>query len=109
MHDKRWDCSTLKYAPKFKRDLRKGTSERAFVHSLSSAAVGINVAKRCALGDLDKCGCNERPQDDHLDEKVIHFRWLKMTYPSKLKPIFRGFNLLPPIDTVVYDYYYAMV
>lgn len=70
MHDKRWDCSTLKYAPKFKRDLRKGTSERAFVHSLSSAAVGINVAKRCALGDLDKCGCNERPQDDHLDEKV---------------------------------------
>ena len=73
MHDKRWDCSTLKYAPKFKRDLRKGTSERAFVHSLSSAAVGINVAKRCALGDLDKCGCNERPQDDHLDEKVSHF------------------------------------
>lgn len=70
MHDKRWDCSTLKYAPKFKRDLRKGTSERAFVHSLSSAAVGINVAKRCALGDLDKCGCSDRPQDDHLDEKV---------------------------------------
>ena len=70
MHDKRWDCSTLKYAPKFKRDLRKGTSERAFVHSLSSAAVAINIAKRCALGDIEACGCKDRPQDDLLDKSV---------------------------------------
>lgn len=71
MHDKRWDCTSLEHAPKFKRDLRKGTQERAFVHSLSSAAVAINVARVCALGVLKDCNCAHRPQDDDLDENKV--------------------------------------
>ena len=71
MHDRRWDCKSLEHAPKFKRDLRKGTQERAYVHALSSAAVAINVARRCALGDLNDCNCKNRPQDEYLDENKV--------------------------------------
>ena len=74
MHDKRWNCQSLKYAPDFKRDLKKGTPERAFVHSLSSAAVTINIAKRCSMGDVKYCGCRKRPKDIHLDSSVSTLR-----------------------------------
>ena len=71
MKTNRWDCSSLRFAPKFKRDLRKGTQERAFVHSLSSAAIGINIAKKCALGDLGSlCNCKVRPRERHFDTSV---------------------------------------
>lgn len=70
MAKNRWNCESLKSAPKFKRDLRKGTSERAFVHALSSAAVSINIANRCARGDMGMCGCRYRPQDEYLDPTV---------------------------------------
>ena len=70
MHDQRWDCKSIKHAPKFKRDLRKGTQERAFVQALSSAAVTINVARRCALGDVTSCNCKYRKQDDRADSMV---------------------------------------
>lgn len=70
MSDRRWNCDSLKFAPDFKRDLRKGTPERAFVHALSSAAVSINVAKRCSMGDLGLCGCRDNPNHRSLDKSV---------------------------------------
>ena len=84
MRDNRWNCDSLKYAPDFKRDLRKGTSERAYVHALSSAAVSINIAKRCSMGDIQFCGCRYRPSDQLLDSTVSIFWFLGLTFLGKI-------------------------
>ena len=94
MHDRRWDCTSLQHAPKFKRDLRKGTQERAYVHSLSSAAVAINVARRCALGDISKCNCKNRSTDQKFDDENQSVSFMKDTFTSNLSPKFRILFLL---------------
>uniref|UniRef100_A0AAF5RU95 Protein Wnt n=2 Tax=Wuchereria bancrofti TaxID=6293 RepID=A0AAF5RU95_WUCBA len=51
--DRRWNCSSILRAPRYKSDLTK----QAYVYALSSAALTHHVAKACVSGDLPYCPC----------------------------------------------------
>ncbi|KAG8187190.1 hypothetical protein JTE90_020061 [Oedothorax gibbosus] len=59
----RWNCSSITLAPRFGQDLVRGTSEQAFVSSLASAGLAINIGRGCAEGRIKTCGCG-RPSKE---------------------------------------------
>uniref|UniRef100_A0A914WIB1 Protein Wnt n=1 Tax=Plectus sambesii TaxID=2011161 RepID=A0A914WIB1_9BILA len=59
--DRRWNCSSVSFAPRMKPDLTKGTREQAYLYALSSAAITHQVAKACVSGDLPFCPCGANP------------------------------------------------
>ncbi|XP_064408885.1 protein Wnt-11-like [Latimeria chalumnae] len=71
--DMRWNCSSMKLAPKLSAELQKGTKEAALVYALSSAALVHEVARGCAAGELRSCSCGLLPAEPPPTEGA--FQW----------------------------------
>ncbi|CAK8673926.1 unnamed protein product [Clavelina lepadiformis] len=62
----KWNCSLGTSRIQL---LNKGNKETAFLYSISSAGLTHSVARACANGHLEKCSCQENP-DESVDQKV---------------------------------------
>uniref|UniRef100_A0A2S2QYY9 Protein Wnt n=1 Tax=Sipha flava TaxID=143950 RepID=A0A2S2QYY9_9HEMI len=70
LQNRRWNCSSVRVAPRLTPELVKGTKEQSFVYALSSAALTYTMTRDCASGALSSCGCGTHP-----DETDGTFKW----------------------------------
>ncbi|VVC24564.1 Wnt,Wnt protein, conserved site [Cinara cedri] len=63
LQNRRWNCSSVRDAPRLTPELAKGTKEQSFVYALSSAALTYTMTRDCASGMLPSCGCGTHPDD----------------------------------------------
>ncbi|XP_076453529.1 protein Wnt-11b-2-like [Babylonia areolata] len=59
--DRRWNCSSVLVLPGRPKDLLRGTREKAYVYSISAAALVHSVARACSIGVTTKCSCGRLP------------------------------------------------
>lgn len=62
-HDRRWNCSSIKSAPKLSRDLKRGTREQAFAYAIAAATLTHSIARACSVGVTAKCSCGALPSE----------------------------------------------
>ncbi|XP_050543414.1 protein Wnt-11b-like isoform X2 [Daktulosphaira vitifoliae] len=62
LQNRRWNCSSVKAAPRLTPELIKGTKEQSLVYALGAAAMTYTITKDCATGAIPNCGCGTHPE-----------------------------------------------
>ncbi|XP_050434771.1 protein Wnt-11b-like [Adelges cooleyi] len=62
LQNRRWNCSSVRAAPRLTPELVKGTKEQSFVYALSAAAMTYTITRDCAMGKISNCGCGTHPE-----------------------------------------------
>uniref|UniRef100_A0A1I7ZPE6 Protein Wnt n=1 Tax=Steinernema glaseri TaxID=37863 RepID=A0A1I7ZPE6_9BILA len=60
--NERWNCS-IAASESYERGLNVGSRESAYVVAISSGGVSHTIARACARGAIDDCGCGKKPRN----------------------------------------------
>lgn len=69
---RRWNCTTFNTTNVFGEVLNINTRETAYLYAIFSAGIMYSVARGCAKGELDNCGCDRKIR---INEPTDDFEW----------------------------------